>query len=135
MRSAPWDHRRLEQLHVATVAEASRDRYAVAVATWWKTCYELFAIPADRYAYFVQSFEDRFYEPPASERVLAAVTHALPVSFITEARWIADVLERLRPEARCHLVRNGVAKDVFKRDEPPDSADERSAARAAGRPP
>jgi glycosyltransferase involved in cell wall biosynthesis len=116
---APWDHRPLEQLNVTTAAEAGRDRYDVAVATWWRTCYELFRIPAARYAYFVQSFEDRFYEPFAGERVLAAATHGLPVAFITEARWIADLIGGIRPDAGCQLVRNGVAKDVFSRNEPP----------------
>ena len=33
--------------------------------------------------------------------------------FITEARWIADTLERLHPGERVHYVRNGLAKDVF----------------------
>ena len=65
-------------------------------------------VPAERYAYFVQSLEDRFFEPDApGERVLAAMTHALPVSFITEARWIADILAEMRPDAPCFLVRNG----------------------------
>jgi glycosyltransferase involved in cell wall biosynthesis len=38
----------------------------------------------------------------------------LPVSFITEARWIADTLAGLRPSAPCHLVRNGIDKRVFR---------------------
>ena len=53
----------------------------------------------DRHAYFVQSLEDRFYRPSEPERLGAALTHDLPVSFITEARWIAETLEELRPGA------------------------------------
>jgi glycosyltransferase involved in cell wall biosynthesis len=117
---AGWAHRGLDDLNVRPLAEASTEPYDVAVATWWKTCYSLFGIRADRYAYFVQSLEDRFYEPPASDRVLAAATHALPVTFITEARWIAETLAELRPDANCFLVRNGVDKDVFSRPDPPE---------------
>ena len=99
-----------------------RSRYDVAVATLWSTCYSLFDVPAERYAYFVQSLEDRFFEPDApGERVLAAMTYSLPVSFITEARWIADFLAEIRPDAPCLLVRNGVAKDVFALAEPPEA--------------
>ena len=109
-----------DRLHVTTVEAAARDRFDIAVATWWRTCYGLFAIPADRYAYFVQSLEDRFYEPPASDRMLAAATHALPVAFITEARWIADTLRELRPDAPAYFVRNGIAKDLFAGGRPPE---------------
>jgi glycosyltransferase involved in cell wall biosynthesis len=117
---APWTHRRLPDIACVTVEEAQQERYDVAVATLWSTCYRLFDIPAERYAYFVQSMEDRFFEPDApAERVLAAITHALPVSFITEARWIADTLAEIRPDAPCFLVRNGIAKDVFSLPEPP----------------
>jgi O-antigen biosynthesis protein len=107
-----WLHRRLPELRLMPVEEAARDHFDVAVATWWRTAYKLFDIHAERYAYFVQSMEDRFYEDP-TDRLLAAVTHTLPVAFITEARWIAETLAQLRPTARCFYVRNGIAKDVF----------------------
>ena len=69
------------------------------MATWWETTYSLFTVPAERYAYFVQSLEDRFYEPEMTERLGAAITLDLPVAFITEARWIRDTLAELRPDA------------------------------------
>jgi len=119
---APWAHRRLPDMSCVTLEAARQDRYDVAIATLWSTCYSLFDVPAERYASFVQSLEDRFYEPGApGERVLAALTHALPVSFITEARWIADILAEIRPDAPCFLVRNGVDKDVFALAEPPEA--------------
>ncbi len=119
---APWAHRRLPEMSCVTLAEARQDRYDVAIATLWSTCYNLFDVPAERYASFVQSLEDRFYEADApGERVLAALTHALPVSFITEARWIADILAEIRPDAPCFVVRNGVDKDVFALAEPPEA--------------
>jgi glycosyltransferase involved in cell wall biosynthesis len=108
-----WDYDDLPHLHVASLRQAREDRYDVAVATWWETTFSLFTVPAERYAYFVQSLEDRFYPPHFAERLGAAVTLDLPVAFITEARWIADVLAALRPDAKCFLVRNGVDKATF----------------------
>jgi O-antigen biosynthesis protein len=70
-------------------------------------------VPAKRYAYFVQSLEDRFYEHDQAERIGAGLTIDLPVAFITEARWIQRTLAELRPDAPCHLVRNGIDKEVF----------------------
>jgi glycosyltransferase involved in cell wall biosynthesis len=116
-RDEKWSYRRLEGIDVMTVEEIRERSFDVAVATWWETVYALSQIKAERYAYFVQSMEDRFYEEGAPERLLAAVTHSLPLSFITEARWIAETLEELRPDAPCFYVRNGVAKDVFQSPE------------------
>src|SRR3954467_10682872 len=62
---------------------------------------------------FVQSLEDRFYGPDEADRLGAALVLDLPVSFITEARWIKRTLAELRPGAPCHPVRNGIDKDVF----------------------
>ncbi|MCZ4493411.1 MAG: glycosyltransferase family 4 protein [Conexibacter sp.] len=96
---------------------ALRDQHVdVAVATWWETTLQLHDVPADRYAYFVQSMEDRFYGQDTPQRAAAAMTHTLPVAMITEARWIASQLEELRggPERfRVHYVRNGIDKRVF----------------------
>jgi glycosyltransferase involved in cell wall biosynthesis len=103
----------LPHLHVISLEDARDQRFDVAVATWWETMFSLFKVPAKRYAYFVQSLEDRFYEPDNAERMGAALTLDLPVAFITEARWIQRTLAELRPDAPCHLVRNGVDKDVF----------------------
>ena len=103
----------LPHLHVRSRPEALGEHYDIVVATWWETAFTLFELSADRYAYFVQSLEDRFYRHDEAERLGAGLTIDLPVSFITEARWIADTLAALRPEAGCHLVRNGIDKDVF----------------------
>jgi glycosyltransferase involved in cell wall biosynthesis len=108
-----WGYDALAGLHVLSLAEAQAQRFDVAVATWWETTYSLFTIPAERYAYFVQSLEDRFYEPEMEQRLGAALTLDLPVAFITEARWIRDTLAELRPDAPCYFVRNGVDKSVF----------------------
>ena len=109
-----WSYEQLEHLHVCSLADAREQHFDVAISTWWETAYTMFLVPATRYASFVQSLEDRFY--PASEvgeRLGARVTLDLPVTFITEATWIAQTLGELRPDATVHLVRNGIDKDVF----------------------
>jgi glycosyltransferase involved in cell wall biosynthesis len=108
-----WQHRGLADVTVLGLGEARAERFDVAVATWWETTYALFELTADRYAYFVQSLEERFYRDGQAERLGAALTHDLPVALLTEARWIADTLEELRPGTSVHLVRNGIAKDLF----------------------
>jgi hypothetical protein len=108
-----WPYDKLEGLEVLDLDAARTRSFDVAVATWWETAYELFSLDAARYAYFVQSVEDRFYEPGAVHRLLAAATHNLPVSFITEARWIARFLRELHPESHIFVVRNGITKEVF----------------------
>jgi glycosyltransferase involved in cell wall biosynthesis len=110
---AAWEFDGLAHLHVEGLAEARAERFDIAIATWWETTFSLFDLRADRYAYFVQSLEERFYHPGEPERWGAALTHDLPVAFLTEARWIADTLAQLRPDAPCHLVRNGIDKQGF----------------------
>jgi glycosyltransferase involved in cell wall biosynthesis len=108
-----WVYEPLEHLHVLSLPQASEEHFDVAIATWWETTFSLFDVPAERYAYFVQSLEDRFYQPDAAERLGSALTLDLPVAFITEASWIAETLRELRPDALCMLVRNGIDKRIF----------------------
>ncbi len=108
-----WGFRGLGGIPVHGTAAAREEGYDVVVATWWETVGAALELPAHRHAYFVQSLEDRFYPLGAPERLAAALTHDLPLHVITEARWIADVLDGLVPGRRALLVRNGIAKDVF----------------------
>jgi glycosyltransferase involved in cell wall biosynthesis len=100
-------------VRLVTVEEAAGRQWDVAVATWWRTAYSLFSIPARRHVYFVQQFEERVYRPGEVERFGAAATHDLPVAFVTEAAWIAELLGDLRPEAPCFHVPNGIDKGAF----------------------
>jgi O-antigen biosynthesis protein len=108
-----WNYQALEGLSVQSLATARTERFDVVFATWWETAYFLFDLQAHRHAYFVQSLEDRFYPLQDAKRFGAAFTHDLPVSVVTEARWIADLLDELRPGTPCYYVRNGIDKSVF----------------------
>ena len=110
---ATWDHPALNGLKVADLHEARGEHFDVAISTWWETAFDLFELPADRYASFVQSFEDRFYRPGELEQVGASLVLDLPVAFITEARWIHDTLHVLRPDASCRYVRNAIDHEIF----------------------
>jgi glycosyltransferase involved in cell wall biosynthesis len=114
--SAEHGHQGLVGVPVLELEGAREERFDVAVATWWETTLHLHDLHADRYAYFVQSMEDRFYGADTAERAAAAMTHALPVAMITEARWIVQQLEELRGPRngfQVHYVRNGIDKSVF----------------------
>jgi len=108
-----WRFAGLDAMTVMPLDQAAARHYDLAVATWWQTAASLFELSADRYVYFVQSLEERFYPPDSAERLAASLTLDLPVGFITEARWIARSLDELRPGTRARYVRNGIAKDVF----------------------
>jgi glycosyltransferase involved in cell wall biosynthesis len=108
-----WRYDTLEHLHVAALPDVHGDRFDIAIGTWWETAFSLFTVPADRYAFFLQSLEDRFYRPDEAPRHMAPLVLDLPVAYITEARWIAAILGDLRPDAPRYLVRNGLDKRTF----------------------
>jgi O-antigen biosynthesis protein len=100
-------------LTLETVREA-RERYDVAIATWWQTVPALWQLDAGRRAVLLQSFEQRFYNRDAPfERLSAEATLSLPVDFIAVAEWLRDALLELRPGARCRVVAPGIDKGVF----------------------
>jgi glycosyltransferase involved in cell wall biosynthesis len=110
-------------VEVVTIDDARRREFDVAIATWWRTAYSLFELRAARRVHFIQNFEERLYRPGDVERLGAAITRDLPVAFVTEARWIADELAELRPDAHCFHVPNGIDKALF---DPPEAPPERA---------
>jgi glycosyltransferase involved in cell wall biosynthesis len=112
-RTADWSHAGLRDVPVRGLSEACAETWDVAVATWWETVFVLHDLPAERYAYFVQSMEERFYAPDDPARTAATLAHDLPLGLITEARWIADQLSARRPAGRVFYVRNGIDKALF----------------------
>jgi glycosyltransferase involved in cell wall biosynthesis len=114
---ARWGYRGLDDVPVLTLEEGRTVTWDVGVATWWETTTALFHLHAERYVYFIQALEDSAYPEGSPERVAAALTAALPVRFLTEARWIAEIIEDLQPGTRALYVRNGIPKDVFRSPE------------------
>lgn len=108
-----WPYARLAEIPVLTLDQAAALSWDIGVATWWRTTQALFHLDCARYAYFIQALEDSLYLPADPERVAAALTTAMPVRFITEARWIVEMLDRLQPGNPAHYVRNGVSKETF----------------------
>ena len=87
--------------------------FDIAIATWWKTIYELYRVEAARYAYFVQSVESWFYpEEEKPLRKLVEATYTLPLFYITEATWIQRYLANQYNQSAA-LVRNGIRKDIY----------------------
>ena len=109
-------------LPLLTFEQAQDRSFDVAIATWWRTAYSNMRVPARRHAYFVQQLEDRLYRDGDVERFGAAVTHDLPVHFLSEARWIAELLEELQGGAVCLHVPNGIDKGLFVPSRQRDSA-------------
>ncbi len=108
-----WSYEELEGLEIAPVDQLAEREFDIAIATWWETARSLGALQAKHRAYFVQSIEDRFYPPHTVERLMASQTYNLPLTYITEARWIRDVLTKHNPDNPCYYARNGVDKRVF----------------------
>lgn len=110
--TAKW-HDHSGKFNLLPVEIARTQRYDLVIATWWKTALELHNFQAPRHAYFVQSIESRFY-PEAEEplRKLVNSTYGLPVSYITEARWIVEHLDSNFGQ-KATLVRNGIRKDIY----------------------
>jgi glycosyltransferase involved in cell wall biosynthesis len=107
-------HDRTSQLRYLPIDEAKSEQFDLVIATWWKTALELHHFSSQRYAYFVQSIESRFY--PACEvplRALVDSTYRLPVAYVTEATWIRDHL-KANYGHDVSLVRNGIRKDIYR---------------------
>lgn len=106
-------HPEANELEWLTIEGAVDRSFDVAIATWWRTVYDLYKIEANVYAYFVQSIESRFY--PEDERVLRKLvdaTYMLPLKVLTEATWIQEYLLE-NYDLPSHLVPNGIRKDIY----------------------
>lgn len=99
---------------VRRMKEVVGREYDLAIGTWWTTATALFEMRARRRVMFLQSLEHRFYtEDDYFERFGALSVLGLPVDYLVVASYMTEVLARLRPDARCRLVPNGIDKSVF----------------------
>lgn len=112
---ASW-HIGTERFMYKTIEEAKDEIYDVVIATEWRTAYDIYQLKAEKYVYFVQSVESRFFHNPACFLgYIADNTYHLPFKYITEVGWIKKILyEHYSKEAE--IVLNGIDKDIFKVD-------------------
>lgn len=110
---ALWPYEGLSAVRVADLDEVADESFDLALATWWDTVPYLARVDAEHHAYFVQSLEDRFHEHDDPRVALAGLTYRLRLPVVTEARWIAEVINRVDPSLPCHYVRNGINKAIF----------------------
>ena len=52
-------HTKANTLKWVTYKEIKDEEFDIAIATWWRTVYNLYLINAKKYIYFVQSIESR----------------------------------------------------------------------------
>jgi len=100
-------------LKYITYEEIENYKFDIAISTWWKTVFLLHLVTADRYIYFVQSIESKFY--PESEKALRQLvesTYTLNLPIVTEATWIKEYLEEYY-FSNVQLVHNGIRKDLY----------------------
>lgn len=111
-------HPATQQLEFCSFEGVQGRHFDIAIATWWRTVYELYRIDASHYCYFVQSIETWFYPPEeAATRNLVEATYMVGLPVITEARWIAGYLKK-RFAAEAQLAPNGLRKDIYREDGP-----------------
>jgi glycosyltransferase involved in cell wall biosynthesis len=92
-----------------------REEFDAACATWWETAYSIKRIRAKCYCYFVQGFEERFYEPSdvsTRSRVRKTYEENAHLFTVTLAlrRYLRDEFGR-----ESTLVRNSVDVQSFER--------------------
>ncbi|MCF2155743.1 glycosyltransferase [Photobacterium carnosum] len=110
-----------EKLTWKTFDEITDEKFDLAIATWWRTVYDLNKITAERYCYFVQSIESKFYpEEDIILRNLVELTYSLDLCLITEATWIKNYL-KFKYNQDAYLIKNGIRKEYFNTDISPIS--------------
>ena len=115
----PFDRSRLswkpDAMNLPLLCHADcRDRtFDVAIATWWRSAYDIPFIKSRHYAYFVQSIESRFFPPEQPDmKALAEYSYRMPMPVVTEATWIKKYLEGHYGRTST-LVLNGIDKKTF----------------------
>jgi hypothetical protein len=109
----PW-HPLLNTVRIVDSGDlAATEHFDLAIATWWRTFYELDKVKAASYAYFVQSIESRFYARSSPEySPVVDMTYGFGVPTITISSWIQSYLA-FRHRCPSFLVKNGVNKAAF----------------------
>ena len=70
------------------------------------------------YGYLNQSLESRFHAE-LHHKLLNRQTYALPLLFLTEARWLVEFIQTVQPQGRVLYVQNGLSREHFPRARAP----------------
>jgi glycosyltransferase involved in cell wall biosynthesis len=87
--------------------------FDLSIGTWWGTFDFAFCIDAQKYAWFVQSLESRFYEYDQIQALKAAAAFRIDVPAITVSPWIAEYLKFDGRNSKIYETTNGVDKSIF----------------------
>ena len=102
-----------KELNVVSDEEALVLDFDVLFATFWKTVFRLYKFKAKKYAYYVQSIENRFFKSKEEEYYnFCELTYLLNLDTITEATWIQKYFKD-NYDRDVHLVRNGIRKENY----------------------
>lgn len=106
------------RVRLKTFVEAQSDHFDAAIATYWRTVFDLHRVSATKYLYFVQSIESRFAkEEELTLRLAIDGTYELGLGIIAIASWMVEWLDRVHG-VEAALARNGLNKAVFTADGP-----------------
>src|SRR5262249_6637941 len=110
----PSWHPALSQLELVTLAEIGERRFDLAVATWWRTAFDLARVSARQYAYLIQDIEYLFYPNAADPaRALIEETYRCGLPAIAISPWIGETLAK-NFGLQCHIVTNGIDKNLYR---------------------
>jgi glycosyltransferase involved in cell wall biosynthesis len=98
------------------------ETFALVIATWWGTYDFAFEIESERYVWFVQSLEARFYESNQTLALRASAALRIDIPAITVAPWMNEFLEFPGRTSKIYSTTNGVNKDIFYFDGIPSSS-------------
>lgn len=102
-----------KELNVVSDEAALALNFDVLFATFWKTVFRLYKFKAKKYAYYVQSIENRFFKSKEEEYYnFCELTYLLNLDTITEATWIQKYFKD-NYDRDVHLVRNGIRKENY----------------------
>jgi len=105
-----------KNLTVTSDEEALSMDFDVLFATFWKTVFRLYKFKAKKYAYYVQSIENKFFKSKDDEYYnFCELTYLLNLDTITEATWIQKYFKD-NYNREVHLVKNGIRKENYNED-------------------
>ena len=97
-RTADWGgHGGLAAVPVLTLQEARDEHWDIVVATWWETVFTMHELLLRALRLLRAVDGGALLRARGPARGAAALTHDLPLAFITEARWMVEQLTARRP--------------------------------------